>query len=265
MHRGFGVRFFVRPSLPCFASNNGVYKSGQIHGVAFETEISSRVVTYKRSIVLVAVIWTISVPWSASYLLHPHLYFLMVLLAIPMSFFVTSIVFAKIYTTLRRQQDRLSVSSQESSVPRPSSAVSISRYRNSVTNMLYVYSALLVAYLPIWIVLLIRIIYEQTMIMLKHATEIALLLLLFNSTVNPGLYLWRIRHIRLASFDLLRRMLFWRRATIENNCSRNSARSEVFSLERIQRIEVGLENYATTNDLPVNGLGNNCHVFTTHF
>ena len=223
------------------------------------------VVTYKRSIVLVAVIWTISVPWSASYLLHPHLYFLMVLLAIPMSFFVTSIVFAKIYTTLRRQQDRLSVSSQESSVPRPSSAVSISRYRNSVTNMLYVYSALLVAYLPIWIVLLIRIIYEQTTMMLKHATEIALLLLLFNSTVNPGLYLWRIRHIRLASFDLLRRMLFWRRATIENNCSRNSARSEVFSLERIQRIEVGLENYATTNDLPVNGLGNNCHVFTTHF
>lgn len=118
------------------------------------------VVTYKRAIILAAIIWTISFPRSTSYLFHPRLYFLMVLLMIPLSFLVTSVVFAKIYTALRRQQDRLSVQSHETSRPRPSSAASIARYKNSVTNMLYVYCALLAAYLPVWIVLLIRLIYE---------------------------------------------------------------------------------------------------------
>lgn len=134
--------------------------------------------------------------------------------------------------------------------------------------MLYVYCALLAAYLPVWIVLLIRLIYEQTTTALQHATEIGLLIVLINSSVNPGLYLWRIREIRKASFDLLRR-LSWRRTTVERigSRSRNSDRSDAFSLQlelRIQHMEIGLENNAT-NDSSVNGLTNIHDVFTTQF
>ena len=51
--------------------------------------------------------------------------------------------------------------------------------------MLYVYCALLAAYLPTWIVLLIRIIDGKTTKMLQHASELALVIVLINSTVNP--------------------------------------------------------------------------------
>ena len=219
------------------------------------------VVTYKRSIILVSVIWTISFPWSASYLFHTRLYFFMVLLIIPLSFLVSSIVFAKIYTTLRRQQDRLSMNSQQTSRLRPSSAATISRYKYSVTNMLYVYCALLAAYLPIWIVLLVRTTYGKTTIVLKHATEIALLIVLINSTVNPVLYLSRIREIRQACFDLLRRVT-WRRTTMKN--VENSTRSEPMSLEpRIQpKVEIRLENKPANHTL-VKGV-NSREMFTTY-
>lgn len=127
--------------------------------------------------------------------------------------------------------------------------------------MLYVYCALLAAYLPIWIVLLVRITYGQTTIVLKHATEIALLIVLINSTVNPGLYLWRIREIRQACFDLLRRVA-WRRTTIEN--VENSTRSEPMSLElRIQpKVELRLKS-KPANDTLVNGV-NSREMVTTH-
>ena len=75
------------------------------------------VVTYKRSIALVAVTWTLSL----------RLYFVLVLIIIPFSFLVTSIVFAKIYSTLRRQQYLLSVQSRERRSP--ASLLAVSRYK----------------------------------------------------------------------------------------------------------------------------------------
>lgn len=223
------------------------------------------VVTSKRSIALVAITWTLSLPWSASYLFTPRLYFVLVLIIIPFSFLVTSIVFAKIYSTLRRQQDRLSVQSRETRSP--ASLLAVSRYKKSVTNMLYVYCALLAAYLPTWIVLLIRIIDGKTTKMLQHASELALVIVLINSTVNPGLYLWRIKELRRASFDLLRRIFSTRREMIVNGSSKSSRVSEGFSTEpKIQLVEIGLENCGMDEGVH-KGLATNRNatVLTTHF
>lgn len=223
------------------------------------------VVTSKRSIALVAITWTLSLPWSASYLFTPRLYFVLVLIIIPFSFLVTSIVFAKIYSTLRRQQDRLSVQSRETRSP--ASLLAVSRYKKSVTNMLYVYCALLAAYLPTWIVLLIRIIDGKTTKMLQHASELALVIVLINSTVNPGLYLWRIKELRQASSDLLRRIFSTRREMIVNGSSKSSRVSEGFSTEpKIQLVEIGLENCGMDERVHKGLVTNrNATVLTTHF
>lgn len=85
------------------------------------------VVTYKRSFVVVAVVWVISIPWSASYLIRPRLYFFLVLTIIPLSFLVTSFVFIKIYTVLRRQQIQTRVHSGQDSTP--------NKQAGSVVNM----------------------------------------------------------------------------------------------------------------------------------
>lgn len=131
--------------------------------------------------------------------------------------------------------------------------------------MLYIYCALLAAYFPVWMVLLIRLIYGQTTKKLKNATELALLVVLINSTVNPGLYLWRIREIRLPAKELLR-TVFLRRGTTENRIgSRNRVDTPSLELE-IRQVEVGLENLATNEIFTMNrGSAKHLDVFTTHF
>lgn len=91
-------------------------------------------VTDKRSFAVVAFIWSIAIPWSASYLIRPRLYFPLVLIITPFSFLVTSIVFIKIYTVLRRQRNQLS---SHSANEQPANVVNVmSLHRRSVTNML---------------------------------------------------------------------------------------------------------------------------------
>lgn len=98
--------------------------------------------------------------------------------------------------------------------------------------------------------------------MLTNATELTLVIVLINSTVNPGLYLWRIREIRLAVKELLRSM-FLRRGKSENIDSGSTL--ETLSLEpRIRQIEVGSENCVTNEAFTISvGLANHS-VFTTH-
>ena len=209
------------------------------------------VVTYKRALIVVAIIWMISIPWSASYLFLPRLYYLLVISIIPLSFFITSVVFIQIYTVLRRQQNQLMAHSRKDSI-------NMSLYRKSVTNMLYIYCALLVAYFPVWLVLLIRIIHGQTTKILQNATELGLLVVLINSTVNPMLCFWRIREIRVAAKDLLKNVLRTR-STIEDVGSTN-----MFNLEtRIQTTDVGLKNCGP-DDILVKDLEGNSGVSTTH-
>lgn len=219
------------------------------------------VVTYKRYLIVVGIIWTMSIPWSASYLIRPRLYFLLVLFIIPASFLITSIVFIKIYTALRHQRNQLSAHSVKEQA---ASVVNMSLYRKSVTNMLYIYCALLAAYFPVWTVLLIRIIYGQTTKVLKNATELTLLGVLINSTVNPGLYLWRIGEIRQSAKELLR-SVFLRRNTTEN-VNGPTDTVDMLSLEpRDRKIEVSSENGVTNATFSIDrALPNHLDVFITH-
>lgn len=213
-----------------------------------------RVVTFKRVFIVVTIIWTISFPWSAAFLLHSKVYFLLVMIIIPLSFLATLVVFIQIYTVLHRQQNWCMTYSRKDSM-------NIFSYRKSVTNMLYIYCALLFAYFPVWLALLIRIIYGHTTKILQNATELGLLIVLINSTVNPLLCFWRIREIRLVAKTLLEGM-FRKRIAVEDVAATNNAYDSVDFQRRIRETGVGLENDGTAGIL-VKDLEDDPDVFTS--
>ena len=68
--------------------------------------------------------------------------------------------------------------------------------------MFIIFCALLVAYIPAWIVVLVRIIYGRTEYLHK-ATTATLTIVLLNSTVNPILYLWRMKELRQSALEVI--------------------------------------------------------------
>ena len=159
------------------------------------------VVTLKRSVILVVLIRLVALPWSLSYIRFSNVYFLLILLIMPLCLVISSFAFIKIHLVLRRQKRTFQNQTQVESLNR-ANALKISRYKKSVNSMLFVFCALLIAYIPAWIVILLRVIYGTTE-NLKIATKLTMTLILVNSACNPMLYLWRMEDLRVAAIEVL--------------------------------------------------------------
>ena len=163
------------------------------------------VVTLKRSLFVVVLVRLVALPWSLSFIRSPKVYFLLILSTMPICIVISSLAFIKIYLALRRQQRNFQSPTQLESVRR-ANALKLSRYRQSVNSMLLVFCALLLAYIPAWLVILVRQIYGRTE-MLAKLTKLSMTIVLLNSTVNPMLYLWRMPELRVSALQVLADML----------------------------------------------------------
>lgn len=159
------------------------------------------VVTLKRSILVVVLVRLVALPWSLSYIWFSEVYFMLILSIMPWCLLISSLAFIKIHRILRRQKRTYQNETQLESVRR-ANILKISRYKKSVNSMLFVFCALLIAYVPAWMVILLRTIYGNTEI-LKMATKLTMTLILMNSACNPILYLWRMEDLRVAALEAL--------------------------------------------------------------
>lgn len=88
---------------------------------------------------------------------------------------------------------------------------SVSRYRQSVNSTLFVYCALLLCYAPFFGVVIFRSVTKEDITSLTML-NITQTLVLLNSSLNPVLYCWRIREVRMATKE-----------TLKNACKKPSA------------------------------------------
>ena len=89
------------------------------------------------------------------------------------------------------------------------SALSMARYRKAVTSALWVQLALVVCYVPKFIMLIVitsRKTYSSHLVVIGGITNI---LTYFNSTLNPFLYYWKVREVRQAVKQTIRRALYF--------------------------------------------------------
>ena len=85
----------------------------------------------------------------------------------------------------------------------------MARYRKAVTSALWLQLALVVCYAPKFIMLIVitnRKTYSSHLVVIGGITNI---LTYFNSTLNPFFYCWKVREVRQAVKQTIRRALYF--------------------------------------------------------
>ena len=112
------------------------------------------VVTRKRSLFIAVVVRLVALPWGLTFIWMHKAYFLLIQTILPICLVISSLPFIKIYFILRRKQKCFKNPAQHKSLRRVD-VFTVSRYRESVNSMFIILCALLVAYIPAWIISLL--------------------------------------------------------------------------------------------------------------
>ena len=161
-------------------------------------------VTHKRVVAVVISIWILSV------LSSPLIFYLnfetpvQVVMALIFGFclIITGIIYCRMFFTARHHTNQIQVFQIQ--VAQNSQVESAVRKRKSAISMFYIYLVFLVSYLPRFCVELAYLIQSSPSTALDGVYLYSLTLVFLNSSLNPVIYGWKMRHIRHAMIDVLR-------------------------------------------------------------
>lgn len=111
---------------------------------------------------------------------------------------VSSCCYLKIYVSLRRQQFQV-----HGFQVNPGASLNMERYKKTVASALWIYSTLLLCYLPYIITIAVSILHSASPCD-AIAWNISGILVFLNSSLNPILYCWKIRDVRHAVKETFR-------------------------------------------------------------
>ena len=120
------------------------------------------------------------------------------------SLIITFVVYIRIYLTVRRHKNQIhsmQIRDETQSEELKSFIVLI----KSTVGIFYVYLVFLICYLPFLICMAVIPIYGSS-IVLKKLFLFSLTLMYLNSSLNPVVYCWKMKHIRHAIIEILRKM-----------------------------------------------------------
>ena len=137
------------------------------------------------------------------------------------SFIITFVVYIRIYLTVRRHKNQIhsmQIRDETQSEELKSFIVLI----KSTVGIFYVYLVFLICYLPHLICMAVIRTYGSS-IVLKKLLLYSLTLMYLNSSLNPIIYCWKMRHIRHAIMDILRKMSWINNLPFRINYNRSSS------------------------------------------
>ena len=162
-------------------------------------------VTHRRVVVAMISIWVYSAFVSLITLWGPNnaLYLISTINA-AFGFIITLVVYIRIYLTVRRHKNEIQ-SIQIRNEAQSEEIKNLTVLIKSTVGIFYVYLVLLICYLPYLICVTVIRIYGSTTA-LKTLYIYSVTLMYLNSSLNPVIYCWKMRHIRHAIVDILRKM-----------------------------------------------------------
>ena len=163
-------------------------------------------VTHKRVIAVVILIWVFSAFFSLIWWWIQHditsltpAVFVMIILGL--CFISTTIIYFKIYLAVRRHTNN--ILALQVQVAQNSEMANVTRLTKSAVTTFYVYLVFLVCYLPTYCTF-IAIVISGPSTTLYGFDLYTRTLVFLNSSLNPLVYCWKMRHIRQAVMDILR-------------------------------------------------------------
>jgi len=162
-------------------------------------------VTRKRVVAMVISIWLISAFLAFSILTVSvdTFSYIMVLLGV-LGATLTSMAYIRIYLVVRRHKSQIQVQ-QVQQLAHADQAENFASLIKSAVGIFYVYFVFLVCYMP-FVISLVAMKITDPNIVLKGFFMFSVTLVFLNSTLNPVIYCWKMRHIRHAVMNILRNM-----------------------------------------------------------
>lgn len=116
-------------------------------------------------------------------------------------YLTTSFAYFKVYRIIRQHQQQ--VQSNEASQNYAQQAISLAKYKKSVTTMLFIIASLSICFIPLVVSSGIIISLDQLGPEIYIADTVFTILIFLSSSFNPFLYLWRMNDIRYGVKQLL--------------------------------------------------------------
>ena len=159
-----------------------------------------QVVTVKRVRTIIFLFWLKSSAVGVLYVWDMTAYFISSAVLVMLEIVISTYSYARIFYTIRRQQTQVQVTfgSQRGSI-----SPNMARYNKTVINSLWVHLTLATCYLPFAVVMTVSAV-QGLSPSLFLAEAIVVSLVYLNSTLNPVLYCWKIKEVRLAVKETLR-------------------------------------------------------------
>ena len=164
-----------------------------------------QIVTLKRTYIIAATFWILPVGAGSISISHSRIIRWYSIIVMALCSVISIASYTKIFRTLRHHQAQVQNHVQQQ--PSQTTALNIEKYRKAVNSALWVQVALVVCYVPKFIMLLVITsikTYSSHVIVIDGITNI---LMYFNSTLNPFLYCWKVREARQAVKQTIRRAL----------------------------------------------------------
>ena len=162
-----------------------------------------QIVTLKRTYIVLVNFWVLSLVASLGTIFNYNVTFSYGRILIPICLVISITSYTKIFSALRHHQAHVQDHSQQQ--PSQPSALNVARYRKAVYSALWVQLALVVCYTPYGIVeIVLSKTYSSHLWVFR---EMTIVLVYFNSTLNPCLYCWKISEVRQAVKRTIRQAL----------------------------------------------------------
>ena len=164
-------------------------------------------VSHRRVVVVVVSIWVYSA-FVSLFTLWGLLsaWNLINTITVAFGFIITLVVYIRIYQTVRRHKNHIQ-SMQIRDEAQSEEIKNLTALIKYTVGIFHVYLVFLVCYLPLFICMAVIQFYGSS-IVLKKLFLFLLTLVFLNSSLNPVIYCWKIKHIRYAIIDILRKM-YW--------------------------------------------------------
>ena len=110
-----------------------------------------------------------------------------------------SFAYFKVYQIIRRHQLQIQANGTSQNFGQP--AIDLEKYKKSVATLLYIFLLFSMCFLPFAISSAVAL--KTTAQVSKSVISLSLVLVFLSSSLNPGLYIWRMRDIRRGLKQLL--------------------------------------------------------------
>ena len=162
-------------------------------------------VTHKRVIIAVILIWVYSALVCVSLLITEKVRVIIYTILELLFVITTSLLYCKIYATIRRHRNQIQVQ-QGIQAEQNGELTDRARQRKTAVGTFYVYILFLICYVPFFCIHVASVVYIESTV-LSDLLCYAMTLIFLNSSLNPVIYCWKIRHIRQAVFDIARNII----------------------------------------------------------